>query len=61
MVEWLAPGKPIASAVYELYDYQEDPLETVNLAASNPQVLSLLKSHLAHESAAKSQVRRERK
>ncbi len=59
-MEWLAPGKPIASAVYELYDYQEDPLETVNIASSDQKALARMQALLATEPAAKPRVQRRR-
>lgn len=46
LVEWKSPGKA-ESAEYELYDYQTDPLETKNLAASHPDVVAMLKRTLA--------------
>lgn len=47
LVEWKQPGKEDASAEFELYDYQVDPLETRNIAAGNPAVLGDMKSILA--------------
>ncbi|MCO6044400.1 sulfatase [Aeoliella sp. ICT_H6.2] len=43
LVEWKLPN---GSAEYELYDYQEDPDETVNLAAERPAVVAELKALL---------------
>lgn len=43
LVEWKSRRAP---AEYELYDYQEDPGETVNLAADRPEVVAELKALL---------------
>ncbi|EMI57071.1 beta-L-arabinofuranosidase domain-containing protein [Rhodopirellula sallentina] len=47
MVEWRAFGAAEDTAEYELYDYQKDPLERLNLAATRPEVVSRLKEMLA--------------
>ena len=47
MVEWKKPGAKPESAEYELYDYQEDPLERKNLADAHPEVLATLKATLS--------------
>ena len=47
LVEWRAIGGSKESAEYELYDYQTDPKETRNLAASKPEVVKELKAILA--------------
>jgi iduronate 2-sulfatase len=47
LVEWKARGMPAATAEYELYDYESDPHETVNLAAKMPEILAKLKGALA--------------
>lgn len=47
LVEWKRPGDPPQSAEYEIYDYQTDPLETRNLAGSNPAIVAALKEKLA--------------
>ena len=47
LVDWRPLGKPEASPVYELYDYQDGPVETVNLAESKPDVVASLRSILA--------------
>jgi iduronate 2-sulfatase len=57
MVEWKAPGAPASTAEYELYDYEKDPLETKNLAASQPEVLASLKAILATHPEAKPQIK----
>lgn len=45
---------------YELYDYQEDPLETVNIASSDQKALARMQALLATEPAAKPRVQRRR-
>jgi iduronate 2-sulfatase len=57
LVEWKIPGHPPESADLELYDYQTDPLETKNLAASQPEVTARLRAILAKEPEAKAQIR----
>lgn len=53
LVEW-KPWNPQAGKVeYELYDYQEDPLESKNLAAEQPQVVKQLLSILGTHPAAR--------
>ncbi len=47
LVEWRGIGQPEASAEYELYDYETDPLETKNLAAARPGQVERLKAILA--------------
>lgn len=47
MVEWREFGAPLNTAIYELYDYKEDKLESNNIADSNPKVLNQLKAILA--------------
>jgi iduronate 2-sulfatase len=47
LVEWKRIGAPTDTAEFELYDYQSDPLETQNLAASQPTVLAELRAILA--------------
>lgn len=56
MVEWKNPGAGTETAEYELYDYQIDPLETRNLAASQTDVLRELKTILATHPEAKPQM-----
>ena len=60
MVEWKRPGAPTARAEYELYDYEQDPLETLNIAATQPDVLAEMKSILATLPEAKAQRQRQR-
>lgn len=58
MVEWKPFGAPTEEAEYELYDYQEDPLETVNLASQRPEVMAQMISLLARHPEAKPPHRR---
>ncbi len=46
LVEWKASGAPTDTADFELYDYQEDPLETHNLAKDKPEVMAELQGIL---------------
>ena len=48
MVEWIKLDGSDKSVEYELYDYQTDPVEKQNLAASQPAVLEELKLILAN-------------
>ncbi len=57
LVEWKRPGQPAASADVELYDYVADPLETKNLAAAEPAVVTDLRRLLAAEPEAIPQVK----
>ena len=57
MVEWKAPGAAASTATYELYDYENDPLETKNQAASQPDVLASLQAILATHPEAKPQIK----
>ena len=55
MVEWKQPDASSETAVYELYDYAEDPGETRNLAQARPEALAELRSILAsHPEASES-------
>ncbi len=47
LVVWEGRGKSQAPAEYELYDYKNDPFETTNLAAKNPEIVAKLKKILA--------------
>ncbi len=55
MVEWKKIGDDASKAEFELYDYKRDPLETRNLAADQPQVLTELRAILAKHPEAKPQ------
>ena len=57
LVEWKRFDEPVEKAEYELYDYQEDPLETRNLAEERPEVVASLKKLLATHPAARPPVR----
>lgn len=56
MVEWTPIGGTRSETVYELYDYESDPLEKKNWAESKPDVLAKMKALLAQEPPAKPQV-----
>ena len=47
LVEWKVPGAEPATAALELYDYQQDPLETRNLAQQHPEIVDQLRAVLA--------------
>ena len=47
LVEWKKPGAAPETAVYELYDYEDDPVETKNLAAVKPKIRAQLQAILA--------------
>lgn len=53
MVEWKNMNDESEKPVYELYDYNTDPLETKNIAAENAKVLAELKTILARHPQAK--------
>ena len=53
LVEWKKFNADTATAEYELYDYDEDPLETKNLAADQPDVVQSLAELLASHPEAK--------
>lgn len=57
LVEWKKPAAPADSAVLELYDYQDDPDETRNLASDNPAVVAQLRALLARLPEAKPQLK----
>ncbi|MEN3940368.1 sulfatase [Prosthecobacter sp. SYSU 5D2] len=56
LVEWKKAGSQEAPDALELYDYQEDPLETKNLAAERPEVVKELAAILATHPEAKPQI-----
>ncbi|MGC3966105.1 MAG: sulfatase-like hydrolase/transferase [Pirellulales bacterium] len=56
MVEWKAIGAVPDTAVIELYDYQNDPQETKNIAAEQPSVVAELRAILAKQPEAKPQI-----
>ena len=57
LVEWKKPGAAPDTAILELYDYQDDPAETKNLAAGQPEVVAELRAILAKQPEAKPQFR----
>ncbi|QXD22565.1 sulfatase [Opitutia bacterium ISCC 51] len=56
IVEWT--NHENGNILYELYDYEKDYLETVNIAASDLKALNYMKALLEKEPPAKAQVRR---
>lgn len=56
LVEWKVPGRDDSTAELELYDYENDPLETENLAAEQPGVVSRMRAMLAKLPEAKPQI-----
>lgn len=56
LVEWKKIGDAAETAEFELYDYQTDPLETENLAASQPDVAKSLRMMLSTHPEAKPQI-----
>lgn len=57
LVEWKAIGSDPATAEFELYDYEEDPGETKNLASERPEIVRQLQVLLASHPEAKPQVK----
>jgi iduronate 2-sulfatase len=55
LVEWKVPGASAQTAVYELYDYTSDPLETRNHASSQPETVARLRALLDTHPEAKPQ------
>ena len=55
LVEWKAPGASPDTAEWELYDYVNDPLESKNLAATQPETVAKLRALLATHPEAKPQ------
>jgi iduronate 2-sulfatase len=56
VVEWKVPGRAAETAELELYDYETDPLETKNLAAEQPEVVTRMRAMLAKLPEAKPQI-----
>lgn len=57
LVEWKPPGGAAEQAEFELYDYENDPLERKNLAATQPEVVARLRAMLATHPEAKPQLK----
>jgi len=55
MVQWKPIGAADDEAEIELYDYKEDPLETVNIAANHPEVVQPMLDQLKLQGEAKKQ------
>lgn len=53
LVEWKSSGAPADTADLELYDYEADPMETKNLAMSQPKTVAGLRAILARHPEAK--------
>lgn len=56
LVEWKVPGAAPETADLELYDYEEDPLETRNRAAHDPETVKRLRARLATLPEARAQI-----
>lgn len=59
LVEWQLLKESNAKPEYELYDYVKDPLETKNVASSQPKVLARMLKILAQEPPAKKQIKKQ--
>jgi iduronate 2-sulfatase len=57
LVQWKTFGAPESEAIYELYDYQTDPLESANHYEQLPEVAKQLKAILATYPDPRPQVR----
>lgn len=56
-VEWKVPGAAKESAVLELYDLKNDPLEKKNIAAEDPATIAAMQNILARYPEAKPQLK----
>jgi iduronate 2-sulfatase len=56
LVEWKPIGAGAEKAVFELYDYESDALETKNLASEQPAILAELRALLSQHPEAKPQI-----
>lgn len=52
-VQWKRYGAADGQAEMELYDYQQDPLETRNVAAESPEVVAAMQERLKRQAEAK--------
>ena len=59
LVQW--EPHSVGKTEYELYDYEKDPLETINFADSKPDVLPRMIKLLDREPTAKKQVEKRRR
>lgn len=57
LVEWKQAGAPADSAIIELYDYDQDPLETKNVATEQPKTVAELRAILDAGLEAKPQIK----
>jgi iduronate 2-sulfatase len=57
LVEWKKPDEPSETADLELYDYEADPGERKNLAATQPETVSKLRAILATQPEGKPQIK----
>ena len=57
LVEWKKPGAAPGTAELELYDYETDPQETKNLAASQPEIAAKLRAVIASQPEALPQIK----
>lgn len=57
LVEWKKIGSDASTADLELYDFTSDPLETKNIAASQPELTAKLQAMLSEYGEAKPQIR----
>ncbi len=56
LVEWKKPGAAPETAEFELYDYETDPDETKNLAATEPELVKELHALITSQPEAKPQI-----
>jgi iduronate 2-sulfatase len=56
LVEWKEIGAAPSTAILELYDYENDPLETKNLAKDKPDIVTHLRAILSKQPEAKPQI-----
>jgi len=58
LVEWKVPGAAPDTAILELYDYQNDPLERKNIAADDPTTVTVMRKILSQYPEAKPQLKK---